>query len=103
MRALKSIYTSQSADKKCDINQRIIYGMRSIGQGYLSLGKFTTLMDMLSPMTVKNYDRAVQHITEAVVNVAEETMAEAVQELKTLKGEPVLHAMGRGKGEALRH
>ena len=84
----REFYTSQSVDQKCDINQRIIYAMRSIGQGYSSLGKFTTLMDMPSPMTVKNYDRAVQHITEAVVNVAEETMSEAVQELKTLKGKP---------------
>ena len=63
----REFYTSQSVDQKCDINQRIIYAMRSIGQGYSSLGKFTTLMDMPSPMTVKNYDRAVQHITEAVV------------------------------------
>ena len=62
--------------------------MWSIGQGYSSLGKFTTLMDMPSPKTVKNYDRAVQHITEAVVNVTEEIMTEAVQELKTLKGKP---------------
>ena len=49
--------------------------MRSIGQGHSSLKIFTALMNMPSPMTPKNYDRSVKTITDAVVNVAEETMS----------------------------
>ena len=60
--------------------------MRSIVQGHSSLKKFTALMNMPSPMTPKNYDRSVKTITDAVVNVSEEIMSEAAQEMKTLKG-----------------
>jgi len=57
--------------------------MRNIGQGHASIKKFTTLMNMPSPMTVKNYDLAVSKIH--VVNIAEQTMTEAVKEIKFLK------------------
>jgi len=41
------------AGKSYDVNRRIIYTMRSIGQGYSSLRKFTAFMNMPQPMTVK--------------------------------------------------
>ena len=82
----KDFYTSKPVEKSYDINPRVIYAMRNIGQGHASIKKFTALMNMPPPMTVKNYDRAVSKITKIVVDVAEETMAEAAHELKILKG-----------------
>jgi len=51
----KEFYTSKPAGKSYDVNRRIIYTMRSIGQGYSSLRKFTALMNMPQPMTVKKW------------------------------------------------
>ena len=81
-------YTSNPVGKSYDINLRVIYAMRNIGQGHASIKKFTTLMNMPSPMTVKNYDLAVSKITKHVVNIAEQTMTEAVKEIKSLKETP---------------
>ena len=44
-------------------------------------------MNMPSPMTVKNYDQSVKTMTKAVVEVAEQTMAEAAHDLKSSKGQ----------------
>ena len=83
----KEFYSSQPASAKThDINRRIIYTMRSIGQGYSSIQKFTALMNMPQPMTQKNYDRSVKVISEVVQDVAEETMADAATELKENQG-----------------
>ena len=83
----KEFYSSQPAIAKThDINRRIIYTMRSIGQGYSSIQKFTALMNMPQPMTQKNYDRSVKIISEVVQDVAEETMADAATELKENQG-----------------
>ena len=83
----KEFYSSQPASAKThDINRRIIYTMRSIGQGYSLIQKFTALMNMPQPMTQKNYDRSVKIIYEVVQDVAEETMADAATELKENQG-----------------
>ena len=78
-------YTSKPVEKSHDVNLRVIYAMRTLGHGHASIKKFSTLMNMPSPMRVKNYDRAVSKITKTVVNVAEQTMLEAVKEIKVLK------------------
>ena len=39
-------YTSRIADKTFDINRRMIYSMRTIGQGYSALEQFTAIMNM---------------------------------------------------------
>ena len=56
--------------------------MRSIGQGYPSICKFTALMNMPRPMAQKNYDRSVNKITMVVKEIAEGTMTDDPNELK---------------------
>ena len=81
----EEFYTSSPVQKAFDINRRIIYAMRSIGQGHASMKKFTALMNMPPPMTVKNYDQLVKTMTKVVIEVAEQTMAEAAHDLISLK------------------
>ena len=85
----EELYSSNSVKKTFDINRRIIYAMRNIGQGHASIKKFTALMNMPSPMTVKNYDQSVKTMTKVVVEVAEETMADAAHNLKSSKDDVV--------------
>ena len=79
---IKEFYSSKTCDKAYDINRRMIYTMRTCGQGYAGLEKFTALMDMPKPMTAKNYDKAVKAITKKVKSVAEETLQDAATDFK---------------------
>ena len=76
------VYTSRMCVKAYDVNRRMIYTMRSLGQGFSGMQKFTALMNMQKPMTVKNYDRSAASIPEVCKAVAQETMNDAVSELK---------------------
>ena len=62
--------------------------MRSIGQGYASIEKFTTLLNLPKPMTQKSFDKSVKWLLKATTTVAEETMNEAAEELKENCDEP---------------
>jgi hypothetical protein len=77
--------TSKKAKKSYDINNRIIYTMRTLGQGHAGLEKFTTLMDMPKPMTRNNYNKLVNNLATVAKSVAEETMADASKELRVDK------------------
>ena len=79
-------YSSKQHLKSFDINRRVVYAMRSIGQGYSSIVKFTALINMPSPMTEKNYQKTVKKVTSVVVKVAKETMKEAATEEALKKG-----------------
>lgn len=83
----EEFYTSNPARRGFDINSRIIYAMRSIGQGHASIKKFTALMNMPAPMTVKNYDKVVKTMAKVVEGVAKQTMSEAAHDLKLTKGQ----------------
>lgn len=75
---------SESCEKSYDINRRLVYSMRSIGQGYGGIQKFTSLMDMPKPMTQNNYDKIIVKLKNIVKSVAEETMSDAVEEIKEI-------------------
>ena len=75
-------YTSKQCDRSFDINRRIVYSMRSCGQGHSSIQKFTTLMNMPMPMTQKSYNATVKRITETVTEVAKETMSDGANAIK---------------------
>ena len=79
-----NFYTSKLLNQKgiFDINTRTIYTMRTLGIGYSGIQKFTTLMNMPKPMTSKNYDKLVLKIANITEEVAQETMADAVAELR---------------------
>ena len=77
----QDFYSSKPAGKSFDINRRMIYTMRNLGQGYSGIQKFTTYMNMPGPMTVKNFDRSMKFIAKKVEEVAESSMNKAAAEL----------------------
>ena len=77
-------YTSQNCGKKetgYDVNFRMAYTFRTLGHGYSSMKKFTTLMNMPKPMTSKNYNKLMTMIKNTSQIVAEETMEDAAEEI----------------------
>ena len=79
---IKEVFTSKQNEKSFEINQRIIYTMRVLGQGYSGIKKFTNLMNMPTPMTNNNYDKQVKTISKIVKEVADESMSDAADALK---------------------
>ena len=58
--AFSKSYTSKPAGKNgFEVNKRVVYSMRSGGQGYSGIQKFCPLMNMPKPMTanllIKSY------------------------------------------------
>ena len=78
----KEFYTSKRAGKGFDINRRIVYTMRSCGQGYSGINTFTTLMDMPKPMRSTNYDKIVKSFAGVSKEIAEGTMEDAAGEIR---------------------
>ena len=56
--------------------------MPSCGQGYAGIEKSTSLMNMPRPMTKNNYDKSTNVIIKATHTVAEETIADAGEEIR---------------------
>ena len=79
-------FTSTMQDSSFDVNKRMVYTMRSCGQGYAGIEKFTMLMDMPKPMTGKNYNKLVQKFVKVTEEVAKETMEDAVKEIRQKSG-----------------
>ena len=75
-------YTSKQCNRGYDINCRTVYAMRALGQGHSGMKKFTTLMNMPQPMTQNNYDKLAVKIGAVAQKVAEDTMFDAVSELR---------------------
>ena len=71
---IHELFTSTEVKKCFEINQRIVYTMRSLDQGYAGIKKFNTLMNIPKPVTVKNYNKTVSRKKEVVKTVSEETM-----------------------------
>ena len=57
--------------------------MRSCGQGYAGIEKFTTFINMPPPLTVNNYKKAARTVKEAARHVAELTMKDTAEELRS--------------------
>ena len=54
---------------KCKVNQRLVYAMRSIGNGLKGAAKFCAIRNMPEPLAVNNYAKyaaAVNRATKAV-------------------------------------
>ena len=72
--AKNNFFTSSMANRTYDINNRIVYAMRSCGQGFSGIEKFTSLIDMPKLMTKDNYDKIVKKFVTVSEEVANETM-----------------------------
>ena len=76
----------QRKDKKnYDINRRIFYSMRRIGNGFAGMKRFLVLMNHQSPMTEKNYRKLSSVYRNSVKEVAETVMQEAALEIYNKK------------------
>ena len=64
-----------------DVNKRIVYSMRSCGQGYSGMERFLAFMNLPKPMAKSNYDNIVRTTKNAVKCIAEDTMKMAAQEI----------------------
>ena len=62
--------------------------MRSCGQGFSSIEKFVTLMNMPTPVTKKSYNEFVKLMTEVVCTVANESMVDAARDIKNKADNP---------------
>ena len=71
--------------KGFDINGRAVYSMRACGQGHVALEKISCLMNLPKPMTHNNYDKIVENFVKATKVVAEDTISDAVAEIREAK------------------
>ena len=76
--------TSEKFGRSFEINQRIVYFMRSLGQRYTSIEKFNALMNIPPPMTKNNYETETNKIASFTKDVAEETMGDATLKYTTI-------------------
>ena len=57
--------------------------MRAIGQGYSGLEVFTSLINLPKPVTANNYDKIINRLVNTTKAVADITMQDACEELRT--------------------
>ena len=69
-----SFYTSKKVKKHFEVNRRLVYGMRSIGQGASSAKRFCGVMNMPPPPKPNAYQGHNKALMKAAKTVAEETM-----------------------------
>ena len=74
-------YTSKNVEGY-DVNKRVVYAMRTLGQGQTGLHRFATLMNMPRGICNKSYNVIVHKLVTAAQTVSNETIHEAVQELR---------------------
>lgn len=79
-----------------DINRRIIYALRCIGQGLEGLKTFCGVMDLYSPVTQNAYDNICRKIRDATCEVATESMRKAAEEEAIANGSRKVTVSGDG-------
>ena len=79
-------YTSKKTKKGFEVNKRLVYGMRLIGQGRTSAQRFCGIMNMPPPPKPNAYSKNTKAILEAAKTVAEKCMNDASDEVHALKG-----------------
>ena len=82
-----SFYTSKKVKKHFEVNRRLVYGMRSTGQGASSPKRFCGVMNMPPPPKPNAYQGHNKALMKAAKTVAEETMNSAASEIHNLSHE----------------
>ena len=78
-------YTSKKIQKYFEVNRRLVYGLRTVGQGASSAKRLCGIMDMPPPPKPNAYDRHNKALLKATKTVATNVMAEAGREIHGLK------------------
>ena len=68
------------------VNKRVVYAMRSIGQGFSGTKKFCSIMNIANLPTKNNYFKLNKTLRFAAFNVANESMGRAAQGVKSSVG-----------------
>ncbi|GBO46529.1 hypothetical protein AVEN_205606-1 [Araneus ventricosus] len=63
-----------------EINRRIAYAMRSVGQGLEGMKTFCGIMDLNPPVSQNSYEQICRRVNAASKNVAFESMKKAADE-----------------------
>ena len=74
-------WTSKKRSRNYDVNRRIFYSMRRIGNGYNCMKRFLVLMNHPPPMTEKNYRKLSTVFRNSVKHVAETVMKDAALDI----------------------
>ena len=83
-------YTSRKAGRAFEVNRRIVYAFRAIGRGRCGAAKLCGLMNMPPPLQNKAYNGNELCLKSAAKRVAEETMAQAAEEIHSVVGTDTL-------------
>lgn len=76
-----AFYTSKKVQHSFYINRRLVYAMRSIGQGHASIKRFCTHMNMPPPLHFKAYRASNVAQSKAAKSVATKSMKDAANQL----------------------
>lgn len=97
---INEFHTSRMIGAKqnqCEVNLRIIYGMRCVGQGLAGLERFCSIMDFPPPLSQKSYDKAVKKIGQAAATVSKISMKEvALEEISLSENSQNITVSGDG-------
>ncbi|GBN91394.1 hypothetical protein AVEN_107727-1 [Araneus ventricosus] len=63
-----------------EINRRITYAMRSVGQGLEGMKTFCGVMDLNPPVSKNSYEQICRRVNAASMNVAIESLKKATDE-----------------------
>ena len=78
----QDFYTSKQTKGTFEVNRRVVYGMRSIGNGYAGAKKFCAVMNIPTLPTKNNYGKINRSLHTAVYEVANESMKQAGEEIR---------------------
>lgn len=76
-----TFYTSKKQGQSFDVNRRLVYVMRSLGEGYTSAKRFCGLMNMPPPVSSTAYRASNIALSQAAKKVASTTMENAANEV----------------------
>ena len=78
---IHEFYTSAKSSSAYNVNVRLVYAMRSIGQGFAGAKRFCGLMNMPNVPTKNNFNKILRRLKSKAFKVAEDSMAAASKEL----------------------
>ena len=87
----KYIYTSkevnipgQSGQKSHELNVRSVMAFREFGKGFESMETFSRIMNMTKPINIKAYNAFNDHLLEAYLVAADNSMSQAAIKFKEI-------------------
>ncbi|GFR00456.1 uncharacterized protein TNCT_492781 [Trichonephila clavata] len=69
-----------ASGKDYEVNTRITYAMRTVGQGFCGIKHFCTAMDLPPPVSQKAYEKILRKINLVSCEVADDSMKNAAKE-----------------------